>query len=78
MPPEGTVKAERLILGLFIALAAATAIALLWFIQITEQRLAPVDFARIKWRLYGALLGDLLAPVVAWFVIKAINQRRAI
>ncbi|MCA1811188.1 MAG: hypothetical protein LC623_04145 [Halobacteriales archaeon] len=54
----------------------ATAVALLWFIQVTERRLAPEDFARIRLRLYGALAGDLLAPVVAWFAIKALNRRR--
>jgi hypothetical protein len=56
----------------------ATAVALLWFIQVAQRRLAPEDFARIRFRLYGALAGDLLAPVVAWFAIKAINQRRRV
>jgi hypothetical protein len=59
-------------------LATATALAMLLLIQASQQRLSTADFARIKWRLYGALAGDLAMPVVAWFVIKAINKRRRI
>ncbi|HEX2066668.1 MAG TPA: hypothetical protein VHI93_07640 [Candidatus Thermoplasmatota archaeon] len=69
-------KAERLIFWLFAALAAATALALLWFIELAQRRLSPEDFARIEPRLYAALAGDLLAPVLGWFLIKALNRRR--
>jgi hypothetical protein len=51
--------------------------AMLLLIQASQHRLSAEDFARIRWRLYGALAGDLLAPVVAWYLIKAINRRRA-
>jgi hypothetical protein len=45
--------------------------------QVAERRLTPQDYAHIRPRLYATLAGDLLAPVVAWFAIKAINRRRA-
>ncbi|MEA3143185.1 MAG: hypothetical protein QOG31_509 [Thermoplasmata archaeon] len=61
-----------------MALAIATAVALLWFMQVAERRLTPQDYAHIRPRLYTTLAGDLLAPVVAWFAIKAINRRRRI
>lgn len=60
-----------------MVLAAAAAVILLWFIAIAQERLLPEDFARIRPRLYGALAGDLAAPVVAWFALKAIGRRRA-
>ncbi|MEA3189746.1 MAG: hypothetical protein QOD77_328 [Thermoplasmata archaeon] len=70
-------RAERVILWMFVLLSIATAAALWWFIRISEQRLSPDDFARVRPRLYSALAGDLAAPVVAWFVLRAIGRRRA-
>jgi hypothetical protein len=60
-----------------VALAAVTAAALLWFIRLSEARLTPEEFAHVQPRLYGALAGDLAAPVLVWFILKAIGRRRA-
>jgi hypothetical protein len=49
---------------------------MLLLINASQARLTPEEFARIRPRLYGTLAGDLAMPVVAWFVIKAINKRR--
>ena len=51
-----------------MALAIATAAALLYFASVVDPAFRP--------RIYGALAGDLLLPVVAWFVFKAMNKRR--
>lgn len=74
--PERTIRADHLILGLFVALAAATAVAMLLLITTSQQRLKPAEFAAIAPRLWGALAGDLALPVVAWFLIKWLNKRR--
>lgn len=55
-------------LWLFVGLSIATAVVLLYFARIAPPEARP--------RIYGALLGDLLLPVVAWFLFKAINRRR--
>jgi hypothetical protein len=49
---------------------------MLLLINASKARLSPEDFARIQPRLYATLAGDLMMPVIAWFVIKAINKRR--
>jgi hypothetical protein len=51
-----------------VALAVATAIALLLCASLVEPKFRPT--------VYRALAGDLAIPVVAWFVIKAIHKRR--
>jgi uncharacterized membrane protein YvlD (DUF360 family) len=58
------------IFRLFVALAIATAVSLLLFAQ-----LVPAGHPRN--RVYVALIGDLMLPVVAWFVLKWIAARRA-
>lgn len=62
------IRGERLIFWLFVALSAATAVALLTFAQFVPHEAKP--------RLYYALAGDLAIPVIAWFVLKAIGKRR--
>lgn len=61
---------ERLIFWLFVILAGCTAAAL-WIFTRTEVG------HLYRRRVYFALAGDLAAPVVAWFILKAIGRRRA-
>ena len=60
------IEGWQLILGLFVALAAATAAVLLGFAP-----LAPEDF---RPRIYFALAGDLALPVVGWFLMKGFQR----
>lgn len=65
---EGLAAGQRVILWLFVALAVATALTLLYFATLVEPRFRP--------RIYAALAGDLLLPVVAWFAFRAMARRR--
>ncbi|MCA1820019.1 MAG: hypothetical protein ABR562_03620 [Thermoplasmatota archaeon] len=83
------VSARRLIFWLFVALAAATAIALLVFLQtlgdcdgdgVYDGRDAIVtcqgttyDGTSIPVVVHRALAGDLAAPVIAWFVLSGLG-----
>jgi hypothetical protein len=60
------IAGRHLILGLFVALAAATAAVLLGFAP-----LAPEDF---RARIYFALAGNLALPVVGWFLMKGFQS----
>lgn len=51
---------------------------MLLFIEVSRQRLTPDEFAKVGPRLYATLAGDLMIPVVGWFLIKAINRRRKV
>jgi len=62
------VQGERLIFRLFVALAIATAAALLWMAQVVEPQ--------FRTRIYVALAADLLLPVVAWYLLRAIGRMR--
>lgn len=61
-------RGEVIIFRLFVALALATAVSLLYFAQ-----LVPPENRR---RIYIALAGNLALPVVGWFVLKAIERSR--
>ncbi|MHB8633839.1 MAG: hypothetical protein ACYDBQ_07745 [Thermoplasmatota archaeon] len=56
---------SRLVLWLFWILAAATAVAMLSFMATAEAR-------PVRRVLAYSLAGDLDAPVIAWFALKAI------
>lgn len=57
---------RRILFWLFVALAVATAFALLLFAQLVEPR--------FRGRVYGALVLDLSLPVVGWFLMKRFNR----
>lgn len=59
---------RRVILLLFLALALATAFALLWFAQEAPPEARP--------RVYVALAIDLALPLVAWFVFRRMPRNR--
>ena len=63
------IKGTRVIFWLFVVLAAGSAVGLSLF--------ANTELGRPHTSLiYRALAGDLAIPVVAWFVIRAIEHRR--
>jgi hypothetical protein len=59
----------RVILWLFVALSAGTALALLYFAMQVDPQYRP--------RIYAALVGDLGIPLIAWQLFRVIEERRA-
>lgn len=62
--PSGRV----VVLWLFIALAAATALILLYFATIVDPEFRP--------RIYVALVGNLALPIIAWYVYKHLPRHQ--
>lgn len=69
MPSGEGVPARRLILGLFLAMSAATAVSLWAFAHTT-------DGWPFRATVYRALAGDLGLPVVVWFLLSGIAASR--
>ncbi len=67
---ESGPSGQSVIFRLFVALAIATAVSLLFFAQMVEP-------GRPRNRVYFALVGDLLLPVIAWFILKGIARHQA-
>ena len=66
--PPAEPSGRKVILWLFVALSVATAVALLYFATQVDPEFRP--------RIYVALVGDLMLPVIAWQLFRWIEQHR--
>lgn len=66
---RGELSGRRLILWLFVLLALATFATLVLFAQDVSPAFRP--------RIYATMVGDLMAPVIAWQAFRVIERRQA-
>ena len=66
--PSGEPQGRRVILWLFVGLALATFVTLMVFARTVDDEFRP--------RIYATMVGDLMAPVIAWQAFRLIEARR--